>query len=331
VSRFLLVMVACIPESRSSTRDAEAGDAGARDAVLGKDADRSDVAVEPDASEGDAGGADASNGDATTFPGALILGAPDRPAPMKIPSGYAGEPLPIVVLLHGYTVDAATQDTYFGLSARVDDRRYFLVLPDGTREASAAMNRFWNATDACCNFYGSAVDDVGYILALVEEARASVAIDRVYLVGHSNGGFMTYRIACDAADRIDAIASLAGATFFDEAQCGAARPISVLQIHGTQDGTILYGGVATGAMRYPGAEETVRRWATRAGCDLGMLEAGSAIDLDVGIAGDETEVETYRQACGSVEAEHWRIQGGGHIPALAPGFADLVLDWLFAH
>lgn len=310
-----------------ATTNADAS--SAEDATSEADAN----AIEDAASEADATPSDAATPeDAGVFPAELTLGAPARPATMKIPADYAGEPLPLVILLHGYTVDAATQDFYFSLSPRVDERRFFLVLPDGTQEASAQMSRFWNATDACCNFYGSTVDDVSYLTSLIDEAAQSVTLGRVYLVGHSNGGFMSYRMACDRADRIDAIVSLAGATFADEAQCNPARPISVLQIHGTADTTILYDGVTTGPMRYPGAKETVERWATRAGCASGMITTAPSINLDSALPGDETEVEFYREGCApSIDVALWTIQNGSHIPALTPDFGTRVLDWLFAH
>lgn len=329
-----ILLLACSSES-SQDRDAGAMDATpANDATPVNDAAPANDAETADAEETDAGTneADASSEDAGTPPTQVTLGPDDRPAPMKIPQGYAGEELPLVVLLHGYSVDAATQDLYFAFSPRVDARKFFLILPDGTQERSASAFRFWNATDACCNFYGSTVDDVGYLTGLIDEAEALVNVGRVYVVGHSNGGFMAYRMACDRADRIDAIVSLAGATFMDEAQCDAARPISVLQIHGTADATILYDGVAMGPMRYPGAEATVDRWATRAACALDEVQTSTAINLDMLLAGDETEVEIYREGCtSSVEVELWRIQQGSHIPNLVPDFGARVLDWLFAH
>ena len=68
---------------------------------------------------------------------------------------------------------------------------------------------------------------------------------RVYLLGHSNGGYMSYRLACDASDRITALASLAGATFKSPSKCNATEPVSVLQVHGTQDDLVPYEGYAS--------------------------------------------------------------------------------------
>lgn len=282
----------------------------------------------------DAGGSmDAGDAtDAGIWPDEFTLGPADREAPLLVPSDYDGTALPLIILLHGYTVTGAIQDQYFGLSRIMDDRRFHLILPDGTREPLPAMNRFWNATPACCDIARTGVDDSSYLFGLIEEAKTKVSVSKVYAVGHSNGGFMSYRLACDDSEAIDAVASLAGATFIDEDDCNATTPVSVLQIHGTTDTTILYSGGNTGVGAYPGAEETVRRWASRAGCDTQSSESGPDIDLDTVVPGAETEVVRYRAGCApGTEAELWRMVGAGHIPTLSQDFSDRVVDWLFAH
>ncbi len=307
-----LALVACAPDA------ADAPDAGGDASTF----DRGDTGL-VDAGTADGGAAP----DGGPPPGQVTLGG-DRPAQMVVPEGYDGSPRPLVILLHGYSIDAAAQDAYFQMSARVDERGFFLLLPNGTPEASAAGYRFWNATDACCNFYGSTVDDVAYLRGLIDEAKMSFAIGSVHLIGHSNGGFMAYRMACDAADAIDSVVSLAGATFLDDTRCRPTRPTRVLQIHGTSDTTILYAGVATGPMQYPGAEDTVRRWAAHDGCDPTTIDNGAPLDLDLTLTGTETDVMVYERGCApGVDAELWRINGAGHIPTLTPDFTDRMLDW----
>ena len=334
-----LLLVACTTEpvrtppsggSRADARvsiDASRVDAGAIDAAAADGA-----TGHFDANVCDTGGLLNDGGVAT---GTIMLGG-NRPAPLRIPRDYDGTTaLPLIVLLHGYGVDGAAQDGYFGMSARADDRNYHLIVPDGTREASAMASRFWSAIPgSCCNFYGSPVDDVAYLGGLLDEARTRVLVDpdRVYFIGHSNGGFMSYRMACEISDQLAAIVSLAGSTFDDEMDCNATGPVSVLQIHGTNDTTIPYGGFQMGAYAYPGADETVRRWAERASCNTTAEEAGSDIDIDATLPGAETLVTNYRIGCvANREVSLWRIENGAHIPNVVPGFADLVVDWMFAH
>ena len=75
---------------------------------------------------------------------------------VKIPSTYSNsDSYPLVILLHGYTSSGRRIDNYFKVSDLVDDYDFLFVAPDGTQETTGRQNRFWNATDACCNFFES--------------------------------------------------------------------------------------------------------------------------------------------------------------------------------
>lgn len=276
--------------------------------------------------------ADAGSGDAAQArpwePGDSLGG--ERPAQVLVPDDYStSRDWPLVILLHGYTSSGAGQDSYFGLSARRHERGFIAVLPDGTRDRGG--NRFWNSTDACCDFYNTGVDDVAYLSGLVAEAKQRLAVDpeRVYLLGHSNGGFMSYRMACELGSEISAIATLAGSSFDDAADCAEDGQVSVLQIHGDADPTVLYDGGNFFGRPYPGAREVVQRWAARNGCDEQPESAGN-VDVDRRLAGDETQVERWGGCDDAAGVELWTIPQGGHIPDLSAEFTDEVLDFLLS-
>jgi polyhydroxybutyrate depolymerase len=152
---------------------------------------------------------------------------------------------------------------------------------------------------------------------------------RVYLIGHSNGGFMSYKAAHDHSDVIAGIASLAGAEATVELPA-PANPVHVLQIHGTADGTIAYAGGQIQGNVYPGAVETVTRWAGYNGCTAENLVTAT-LDLDQSLEGLETTVTRYGNTCqpgGS--AELWTIAEGAHIPAISTVFPAEVVEWLLA-
>lgn len=253
----------------------------------------------------------------------------DRPATLMLPASYDGDsPIPLVMLLHGFTGSAGWTDDRFGITKRVDSDDIAVVLPNGTRNPEDQT--FWNATDFCCNFHGSTVDDVAYLNSLVEDAAAHMEVDGVYLVGLSNGGFMSYRMACESMPGLRAIASVAGTSFEDPARCEGARPISILHIHGTADGTIRYaGGGRQGGARYPGAEETVHRWAGRAGCDMEAAQTMASMDLVEALPDDETDVTRYHTGCNSgLTVELWTIEDGRHVPGFDPDdFGARVVGW----
>ena len=163
---------------------------------------------------------------------------------LRVPSDYSQDtPTPLVVLLHGYGSSGVRQESYMKFGKLVDSHGFLLVRPDGTQESTEEGRRFWNASKACCNFEGSTIDDSAYVLSVIEAVRSRYTVDpkRVYLIGHSNGGFMSYRAAHDHSDRIAAIASLAGAASTDDLPA-PLHPVHILQIHGTDDATIAYAG-----------------------------------------------------------------------------------------
>ncbi len=269
-----------------------------------------------------------------TGPTDLTIGTTERPARVVFPTAHDGTTeLPLVVLLHGYGADSSVQNLYFQLTNRGRSRGFYVLLADGTEDDGG--RQFWNATDACCDLGGAGVDDVAYLTALLDEAEAQLPIDadRIFFMGHSNGGFMSYRMACELGDRIAAIASLAGGDFEADDTCVPDRAPSVLQIHGTEDETIGYTGGTILSASYPGAVEVVERWAARAGCDVTMPSTGTPLDLVTSLAGDETTVTDYTTGCTEGRgAALWTIEGGVHIPGvIQPTFTNAVLDWLFAH
>ena len=161
--------------------------------------------------------------------------------PLYLPSEIEpGERLPLIVSLHGFTGNGTEHENYFRLRNQVDDRRFMLCVPQGTRNSDGA--RFWNATDFCCDYEFQRPDDSGFIRGLIEQIADQKPVDlgSIHVTGHSNGGFMAYRFACDHADLVSSVASLAGATYYNTSNCVPSEPVHVLQIHGTQDDTIEY-------------------------------------------------------------------------------------------
>ncbi len=298
--------------------------------VATQDAGRDDAGFESlDAGAGDAGvsAVDAGQGDGgLDLARAALLRA--RPYTLKAPAGNVTGAMPLVILLHGYGASGQIQNFYFGLSAQSDRSGFLLATPDGTTDAS--NRKFWNATDACCDFAGTNVDDVEYLHAIIDDAQRRYSVDpkRVFLIGHSNGGFMSHRMACDASSRIAAIVSFAGATWKNAARCPAQPGVSVLQVHGTMDETVAYGGGTLGA-EFPGAVETAAQWAQRNGC--GAKAAVGMLDLISTLPGNDTAQERY-SGCAAGAVELWTIQGGSHTPSLnAATWSASLVGFLLAH
>ncbi len=253
----------------------------------------------------------------------------ERPVRIHAPQGFDGK-LPLFLLLHGYSVDAEIQEGYLQITAAANQFGFVYARADGTVDEYG--NRFWNATDSCCNFFGADVDDSTYLRQVLDEIIAKYPIDtgRVVVFGHSNGGFMAHRLACDHADVITAIGSLAGGTYVDASRCQPSRPVHVLQIHGTNDQIIRYegGSALNESPPYPGARATTTSWAELNGCDSAAATAAADLDLDAAAPGKETHRESYLSGCAGGSASVWTMEGSGHIPSITPDFVPSVVSHL---
>jgi polyhydroxybutyrate depolymerase len=256
----------------------------------------------------------------------------DRPFQLHVPESYDPAGMaPLVVLLHGFTSSAAEQEGYFRLTAESDRRGFLYAMPDGTTNPRG--ERFWNATEACCDFRRSGVDDAGYLRGLIDTVMSTYPVDpaRVYLVGHSNGGFMAHWMACEHADVVTGIVSLAGAAVDDASQCTPERPVGVLQIHGTDDRVISFDGGANFGRPFPSVDTTLGMWRRLNGCTDQADMSAAPLDLDSGLSGAETTVTTYADGCrDGARVELWSIEEGSHVPALTADFAPAVIDFLYA-
>ena len=158
---------------------------------------------------------------------------------LYVPASYDGsQAFPLLFNFHGYTSNAF-QQMWFGDFRPIADTADFLIVhPNGTLDA--ANNPHFNV-----GFGGSSVDDVGFTDALIDslDALYNIDLNRVYSTGMSNGGFMSYHLACNLNDRIAAIASVTGSmTNLTFNNCTVNHPTPVMQIHGTADPTVPYQG-----------------------------------------------------------------------------------------
>ena len=98
----------------------------------------------------------------------LLVDAGRGPIAVHFPDSYdPANPLPVVLLLHGYSSSGASVQAWLDLLALIDSREFIYAYPDGTKDLFGF--RFWNATDACCNLFGLPVDDSQYLSDLLDE------------------------------------------------------------------------------------------------------------------------------------------------------------------
>ncbi len=255
---------------------------------------------------------------------ALVVGG-DRPVTVQFPAKLT-KPAPLMILLHSASSSGERQEKNTKLAAAATKAGMIFLAPDGTIGLDG--RRVWNAAKACCQKPGIDIDDITYLNALIDEIALQLPVDQdhIYMVGHSNGGFMSIAFACTTG-RIAGVVSLAGA-MDSEQQCESEKPFSFLQIHGTDDSTIKFAGGVHNFHPYTGAEETVNRIAKANGCKASPFTqiALKKKDFDRSIQGAETTIHTV-EGCKAPTAL-WRITGGLHSPKLPTNYAGQIIAFL---
>ena len=270
--------------------------------------------------------------DITGEPSEDPVGGEDRPVDVFVPSSYDGEtPRPLLILLHSFTISGVIAESAWALKPTAEERGVIYAVPEGLRDRNG--NPYWNSTSACCDGYGSGVDDSGYLRRVIEDIQARWNVDeqRIFTIGLSNGGFMGHRMACDHADLVAGIVSIAGTPDIDASLCAPSEGVHILNIHATEDQIILFdGGVFFDT--YPSALETVERWLGHNGCGGQSEEPGLPIDADAEQAGSETSVIRYTDGClpgGTVE--FWEMVGSDHFFFPTSEVKSVLFDYISSH
>jgi polyhydroxybutyrate depolymerase len=160
-----------------------------------------------------------------------------------IPSTMAAEPVPLLVALHGGTGSGEQFERQTGFDGLAEANRFVVVYPDGVGTGpDGAVARTWNAGGCCGAAQREQVDDVAFMTALVAALRSRFPIDenRVFAVGHSNGGMLAYRLACQGPGPFAAVAVQSAALLVDG--CRPDRPVSLEHLHGTADDNVPLAG-----------------------------------------------------------------------------------------
>ena len=156
--------------------------------------------------------------------------------PESLPTGS-----PLVFVFHGYGSNASNIMGYSNMNDVADENNFAVCYPQGTTDIYG--ERFWNVG---YEFHSSeTVDDLGFILELSQflEMQYFISRNNIFSTGMSNGGDFSYLIACQAFYRFQAIAPVAGTMMtwiFNS--CQPNEPLSVFEIHGTNDNITLWEG-----------------------------------------------------------------------------------------
>jgi polyhydroxybutyrate depolymerase len=216
----------------------------------------------------------------------------ERQVFLHAPRG-AYKPRPLIIALHGAgeTGTDFANDTGF---SRLADREGFLV----AYPSAGGPNSFWNMSGQV----PGGTNDVEAIERSLDQLEAAVCVDpaRVFVTGVSNGGGMAARLGCELSERLAGIAAVAGG-YRALPPCRPERALPVLEIHGTGDQVVPYGG------KPPDYRGSVARWLAQWRRIDGCHGKADRIVPAQGV----TEI-AWRQCTARTRVEHVRLDGQAH-------------------
>jgi len=212
--------------------------------------------------------------------------------------------------LHGYGSNALEQMNYtnFNNLANTEENNFILIHPQGAplNTVLTSSSSHWNSGGWTI---GSTVDDVDFIDTIIKlvSQKYNLNQDRIYSTGMSNGGFMSYHLACNLSSKIAAVASVTGSmskeTYED---CNPAHPTSILQVHGTIDATVPFDGNSALGMR--SINDVMDYWKLYNACDVDPTSIiTDYFDIEIAVQHD-----TYSNCLNDVNVELYKIEGMGH-------------------
>ena len=222
----------------------------------------------------------------------------DRQYLIYIPNSFAGQSkFPMMINIHGYGGNASEHMANADMRSLADSENFILIYPqgselDGFPHWNAALNGGDNK---------SSVDDLGFIEALINSHSDIIDLKRVYAFGYSNGGMMSYALACYKSNLIAAIGSVSGCML--QSNCTPSHSIPLIKLHGTSDSTIPYNG----SNEVNSVDSTLDFW-----INFNNVNSTPTIKT-VNDNGKKIEKFQYNQGTNDVSIEHYKITNGGHV------------------
>lgn len=215
------------------------------------------------------------------------------------------QPVPLVIALHGGTGNGKIMMSTSGFNQVADDNGFIVAYPDGAGLLEDKILT-WNVGTCCGYSQRNNIDDVGFIRAMIVDIQTVATIDpkQIYATGMSNGGMMSYRLACEASDLFAAIAPVSGTLNFSP--CSPAEPVSLIHFHGTADTHIPYeGGYGPDSLvdvNFTSVSDSVNFWVSQDEC---------APQSTVKTSGD-IKYEEWTGCKNNTSVQLYTIINGGH-------------------
>lgn len=221
---------------------------------------------------------------------------------------YLANDMPLLFALHGYGSSAEVHKSYTQYEDLAEQNNFIVVYPQGYKLESLLVNSssHWNVGAWTSP---SNIDDVDFIETIIDliSNKYQINSSRIYSSGMSNGGFMSYHLACNLSRKIAAIASVTGSMSKETlANCSPRHPTAIMQIHGMLDLVVPYEGYSELGMEP--IDDVMNYWADINNCNPERIEA----IIDFTNTNNSVHLINYESCTNDVDVKLIRIPSMGH-------------------
>jgi polyhydroxybutyrate depolymerase len=247
----------------------------------------------------------------------------DVPADYSAKSSY-----PLIIALPGYQQSSEKFEAHWKFSTLVDQLNFIYVVADGTLDKY--KNQFWNGA-GCCDSDQVKTNDDSYIISIIASIQQQYQIDpsRIYLLGHSNGGFMVNELACNHAKLFAAVVDYAGGNYPDLNKCQPNSALNYLEVWGSKDETF-YGNHELGR-KILGAVPLVQFWGQQNKCVGQPTKTEIKADYDLMASQKEVVKLTFQGCANQVDTQLWEVVGSNHLPTPTEQLRLDLINFLLEH
>ena len=238
----------------------------------------------------------------------------------------------MIINIHGFTGDWKHQNGYFPLKEYAEKYGFIFIVQDG--ELDSNNRRRWNAIDACCGTRHDLPDHSSYLRSVINHAKDSFSIDenRIYCMGFSNGGMMSYRMAIDHSDILAGIVVVGGISYKDK-KYAPKFPIHVLHVHGTLEAN--FNGTKLGDLAFyhaptPSVHGNINNWKEFNNCEPNYVKE-KALDLVARLPGKETKIINFHNEKTGCDVELWQVENGVHVEEYSESMKNMLVEWILDH
>ena len=232
-----------------------------------------------------------------------------KSAKLLIPDSFKStDKYPLIISLHGFSDPGIFINIALPINKFIDSKKVFALKPFGTRDY--LLNRFWNTGEWCCNFFKKDVDDVEYLKNLILQVKSDYPqINKVYIMGHSNGAIMSQKMICEHPDLISGMISYAGAGLIRTKKCKTKKSFTYIQINGEKDALIKFKGRKG---KYPSFDHQVRSVQSEINC---KKQTRQIISLRKWNSLNNIQVTEYNECRDQNKMITWVLPQGKHLTA----------------